>query len=240
METLKKIWEYIKNNWKNVLLVLFAIVIVILLIMQGCTRTENSHLKINVKALTDSVQVIETKNGELVYAKQALILEKNELEEYLNISKKERKELEKILDDKLSYIAKLEGSVRVDTFTCVDTMYVDSLTHIKFNYQDNWLAMDGLTTIKDNPTTTINNISMSVPLQVGLTDNYRIFVKTPNPYVSFTDIDGAVIEKPSNGTKPKRWNLGVQVGVGAGYNLLHRNISVGPYIGVGISYGFDF
>lgn len=229
-----------KERIKTISIIVLSIVVLALLIMQGCVRHSNKNLNNNIKALTDSMQVLQTKNGELIYARQVFIIEKKELEKYLDITKKEIKDLERTLDDKLSYIAKLEGSVRVDTFTCVDTMYVDSLTHIKFNYQDNWLAMDGLTTIKDNTTTTINNISMSVPLQVGLTDNYRIFVKTPNPYVSFTDIEGAVIEKTSNGSKPKRWNLGVQVGVGAGYDLLHRNISVGPYIGVGIAYGFDF
>lgn len=242
METLKKIWEYIKNNWKNVLLILFAVVIVVLLIMQGCTRTENNHLKINVKALTDSVQVMETKNGELVYAKQALILEKNELEEYLNISKKERKELEKILDDKLSYIAKLEQTVRVDTFRCVDTMYVENgITHIGFNYKDKWVELDGETTLVDSvPQTQVNTLAMDAPLTVGLTDEYRIFVKTANPYVSFSNIEGAVIEKPSNGTKPKRWNIGIQVGIGGSYGLINQKFDFGPYIGAGISYGFGF
>ena len=240
MDKIKTILNFLKNNWKNILLIMFAIVIVILLLLQGFTRTDNRNLKNNIKALTDSMQVLETKNGDLVYARQALILEKKELEEYLGLSKKEIKELEKTLDDKLSYIAKLEGTVRVDTFTCVDTMYVDSLTHIDFKYKDKWFALSGTTIVSESPLTTINNVQMDVPLQVGLTDNYRIFVKTPNPYVSFTDIEGAVIEKTSNGSKPKRWNLGVQVGIGAGYDLLHKNITVGPYLGVGISYGFGF
>jgi hypothetical protein len=40
--------------------------------------------------------------------------------------------------------------------------------------------------------------------------------------------------------KPKRWNIGVQGGVGVGYDLLHNNITAGPYIGIGVSYGFNF
>ena len=229
---MKKILPYIT--------IVLAVAVVVLAIMQGCTRTNNRNLKNNIKALTDSMQVLESKNGDLIYARQALIVEKKELEKYLNLSKKEIKDLERTLDDKLSYIAKLEGTVRVDTFTCIDTMYIDSLTHINFNYKDKWFALSGTTIVSELPMTTINNVQMDVPLQVGLTDNYRIFVKTPNPYVSFSTIEGAVIEKPSNGTKPKRWNIGIQVGIGTGFDLLHKNITVGPYIGAGISYGFGF
>lgn len=229
---------------KNILLILFSVVIVVLLIMQGCTRTENKHLKTNIKALSDTIQVMETKNGELVYAKQALILQKNELEEYLNITKKERKELEKLLDDKLSYIAKLEGQIKIDTLVCHDTViHEKDITSISFKYDDIFLKLNGCTThdkINDCWRTQINNIAIDAPLTVGLTDEYRIFVKTSNPYVSFSTIEGAVIDKPSNGTKPKRWNIGIQVGIGGSYGLINKKLDFGPYIGAGISYGFAF
>lgn len=36
--------------------------------------------------------------------------------------------------------------------------------------------------------------------------------------------------------KPKRWGIGVQVGAGVQYGTIHKQMDVGPYIGVGISY----
>ena len=41
--------------------------------------------------------------------------------------------------------------------------------------------------------------------------------------------------------KPRRWSIGVQGGVGVGYDCIHNNFSVGPYIGVGIAFNiFNF
>ena len=36
--------------------------------------------------------------------------------------------------------------------------------------------------------------------------------------------------------KPKRWGIGVQAGMGVQYGTIHKQMDVGPYIGVGISY----
>lgn len=38
----------------------------------------------------------------------------------------------------------------------------------------------------------------------------------------------------------KNWNIGIQAGIGCQYGLLNKDFDVGPYLGVGISYGFDF
>ena len=47
-----------------------------------------------------------------------------------------------------------------------------------------------------------------------------------------------------NGLKTKQkaphWNLGIQVGFGTQYNLVTNKFGYGPYIGVGISYGWCF
>lgn len=75
---------------------------------------------------------------------------------------------------------------------------------------------------------------MDVPLTFYVTGK-EIAVKSKNPYVNFTEIQGA-----RNITKPKRWNVGIQAGFGVGYNLLDKNLTLGPYIGVGVSYGFNF
>lgn len=36
--------------------------------------------------------------------------------------------------------------------------------------------------------------------------------------------------------KPKKWGIGVHAGMGVQYGTIHKQMDVGPYIGVGISY----
>ena len=86
---------------------------------------------------------------------------------------------------------------------------------------------------------TLDSVAMNVPLTVGLTDDYQIFVKTANPYVSFPSIDGAYIKAPEK-VKSKHWNVGVQVGFGVQYGTIKKSFDVGPYVGFGVSYGWCF
>jgi len=230
------------ENWSKLLVIVLVIVCIILLMSQCSTSRKNDNLKNNIKSLTDSVQVLELKNGDLVYAKQTLILEKNELEEYLGISKKERKELEKKLDASLALISQLSGQVRIDTLLMKDSIYISEDTvKVYFKYDDRWVALNGNTVVVDSTaSTTINEIQMDVPLTMGLTDDYKVFVESGNPYIKFTDINSAAIEGSVVKKKKTYWNVGAQVGIGAQYGLIHKQLDLGPYVGVGIAFGWDF
>ena len=57
-----------------------------------------------MKHLTDTITQKDLKNGELLCYNQSLVLEKQELEKYLQISHQEVKDLERKLDSKLLYI----------------------------------------------------------------------------------------------------------------------------------------
>ena len=67
-------------------------------------------------------------------------------------------------------------------------------------------------------------------------DNGRIYIKSDNPYVKY-DYVTAIQEQQK---KPKRWNIGFQTGLGFQYGMINRVVDVGPYIGVGVSWGFGF
>lgn len=243
-ENNNKIWTFIKNNWKDTLIIFSIIIIIILIMPTTCTNRKNENLTNNIKALTDSVQTLNLKNGELLSAKQSLILEKKELEKYLDISKKDVNDLEKKLNSSLALIAKLNGGIHVDTIMMTDSVIIHNDTiDSYFNYTDKWICLDGHTSLLNNyATTTINNISMSADLKMGMTDDYKVFVTTDNPYLTFNEIDAAAIDGSVVREKKKRWNIGAQLGIGAGYNLASKTdkFFIGPYIGVGISYGFDF
>ena len=216
----------------------------VLIGVSTCSSRQIKQANHNIHALRDSIEVVELNNGELIYEKESLILEKKELEEYLDISKRDVRDLERKLDSKLAYISKLEGQIKIGPEIVIkdSLIYVDNtLAKYSFDYNDKWFSFNGLTTFTERiGTTTISNIKIPVPLKVGLTDDYIIFAQSDNPYLSFSDIQGAAVDKERFAQKPKRWNIGLQVGIGAQYGLIGKGFDVGPYVGVGLSYGFPF
>ena len=232
---------FFNKNWKNILLIVFSCIIVALLMSTTCTKQKLDIANNNIAALTDTVHTYQLKNGELMYEKQGYILEKKELEKYLEISKGEVKDLEKKLGSALSTISKLHGQIKVDTIVAHDSVYLDqdSVYHNKFKYEDRWLVFNGVSTFSFNPfnaNTTINDISMDVPLKVGMSTDNKWFVTSENPYVNFTSVEGANLA-PSN---KKRFTLGIQVGVGPsfGYGILGTSggtVYHGWYFGAGVN-----
>ena len=231
------IWDKVKN----IALIVLGIICIALLLSTTCANQKNRQYEENIEAYKDSIHTLHLSNGELLAYKKSFMDENKNLHEYLNMSKKEYKELEKKLNEKIDYISELESNIRVDSIVMHDSVYIgsDSTIIIPFSYSDKWIALGGETTVFDSTCaeTKIDSIKMDIPLVVGFDRNNKFFAETENPYVNFTSINSAVSTKNN---KPKRWNVGVQVGVGAQYDLIHKTFGIGPYVGVGIAYGFDF
>ena len=228
---LSKIKDYVKNG----LLILLTILCIILLLFSKCTADKNERLQNNIEVLTDSVRVTELKNGDLLYSKQILEVDNKELAEAVDLEKSKRKEVEKELGEKIKFLAKVDGEIRVDTLILKDTVVeTDFGSRINFNFKDQYLSLDGTTCLSNGiAQTKINSLSMDVPVFLGKTKNKQFFIRSENPYVSFPNI--RVAEEI---TRPKKWGLGIQVGIGCGYNLVDKGFFAGPYIGLGLSYNF--
>ena len=226
-----KIKDYVKDGF----LILLTILCIILLLFSKCTADKNKRLQNNIEVLTDSVRVTELKNGDLLYSKQILEVENKELSEAVGLEKSKRKEVEKELGEKIKLLAKVDGKIRVDTLILKDTVVeTDFGNRINFNFNDQYLSLDGITCLSNGiAQTKINSLSMDVPVFIGKTNNKQFFIRSENPYVSFPNI--RVAEEI---TRPKRWGLGIQVGIGCGYNLVDKGFFAGPYIGFGLSYNF--
>lgn len=201
----------------------------------------------NLKAARGHIEQVELKNGELLTSRDSYIATINDLEDLLDISKKEAKEIQRQLDSKIAYISKLESEVRVEYIETVrdSIIYIDNDPNVAtstFRYNDKWVDLIGRNDFtfgeKFSYNTIIESLSIDVPLNVGLTNDYQIFVKTPNPYVSFTNIDGAVIDNSVLKPRKKRFNWGLQLGFGATYDIIDKDIAVGPYAGVGAEFNF--
>lgn len=237
--------EFFKKHWKDALLVVFSLVCIALIMSTTCANRKNNVLENNISALNDTVKTYQLKNGELMYEKQGFIAEKKELEQYIGVKEKEVKDIEKKLGAALATISKLEGQISVDTLPMQDSItHIQDTTIIHFYYSDSWLKMDGTTIYKDPfVCTTLNSLNMRVPVKVGTSVDNQWFVTTDNPYVQFTSIEGANLEK----AKPKRWTIGVQGGVGGfvGWGICGAQdgivrsgwvVGAGGYIGFGVTY----
>lgn len=196
----------------------------------------------NLNVYRGQIEELELKNGDLVTSRDSYIAKTSELEDLLNISKKEVRELKNTLGSKVAYISKLESQISTGPII----IEKDSIVYIEktklesyFKYSDDWLSLKGITRIDgDNGSTEISGINMLVPLKVGLTDNYQIFVQTPNPYISFNEIEGAVIDGSRLAPKKKRFSWGIQAGFGVMYDVIRKDIAIGPYGGLGIEFNF--
>lgn len=199
----------------------------------------------NLIAYKGQLSEVELQNKNLLVAKDSYIATINDLEEQLDITKKEAKEIQRQLDSKIAYISKIEQSVNVEYVEVIkdSIVYVNNQHAIaKFHYNDEWMRFDGENAFRFGNnfdyTTRVQNISITAPLTIGLTNDYQIFVTSPNPYITFTDIEGSVIENSVLKPRKKRFNWGLQFGFGTMYDVIKKDLAIGPYGGIGAELNF--
>ena len=233
---------------KTLIIIIEGIALLLVLgIVWGVFRSKLNVSDQNLKAARGEIELLESKNNELIYSRDSYILQKNDLELQLGITKKEVKELEKKLNGTLTYISELEGKIVIKEIVTVRDSIIyktpnNALSH--FRYNDKWVTINGTNDIffENNKireiTTVLDSLSMGVDLQVGLVNNNKIFVKTDNPYITFNSIEGAYLDKKISNTKRVKFTWGFQVGFGVNYGLVNKAVDVGPYGGFGIGMSF--
>lgn len=232
--------EWMKKNWGIIVSILLNILLLIVgILLITHYKNEAAVSEHNYQTAIGELNVVKTKNGELIAERDSYVATVKDLEK-LNISSQaEIKRLEKTLDKDLEYIAALKTEINIRP-EVHDTIYVigDTLKS-DWGSHDKWYALNGSTVVVDSTiTTTVENLQVNVPLTVGLTDSWSIFVKTDNPYVGFNSIEGAVLDKDlyTKKTSPRRWGLGINAGFGCGYDLIGKTFYAGPGIQVGVYY----
>ena len=222
-----------------------VILIGLLALVWGYYNNKLNDSEQNIKAMRGRVEQVELQNSQLLASRDSYIATINDLEELLNVTKKEVRAIQQQLDSKIAYISKIEQNIKVEYIEVVkdSIVYVTNNKLIAtFHYQDNWLSFNGENEFEFGDSTdyktSICNININAPLTVGLTDDYKIFITTPNPYVSFSSIEGAVLDNSIIKPKKKRFNWGIQLGVGAMYDIIKKDVAVGPYGGIGGEFNF--
>ena len=238
---LKYLWE---NNKKDIFQVLLIVILFVwaLISMQRCSMMKHNYetAQNNIVALTDSIEYYECKTGELVAQKTMLIGEIKDLKE------SHSKELNCLYDDLNSMkrknaqmAAQLKGFIDnpvKDTIWKYDTIKFEKSLIQPFDFSDKWRILSGNITLKDDTIgLNIKEDQVFFDYTIAIEDGC-IYIKSDNPYVKY-DYVTAIQEQQK---KPKRWNIGFQAGFGFHYGMFNKTIDVGPYLGVGVSWGFGF
>ena len=231
----KKAWVYIILETLLFLTIIFSLV--------RCNGNKIDTLEHNISTYKSEIEYITTENNELISAKQSLILTETELREELNLTKKEMKELNKKLGEKIAYISRLESQIDIkDTIYLVgDTVYItDGIVTKRFSWSDEWTSFEASVTGKNIASSdmTIDRFHIDLDLDIGLTDDYKFWAKTSNPYVSFTDINSMIIDGSTVNRKDKRLHHGITVGIGLNYGLINKTLDIGPSVIYGFTYSF--
>ena len=240
-DLLKDLWT---NNKKDIFQVLVMVILFVwaLLSMQRCSIMKHNYetAQNNIVALTDSIEYYECKTGELVAQKTILIGEIKDLKE------SHSNELNCLYDDLNSMkrknaqiAAQLKGFIDnpvKDTIWKYDTIKFEKSLIQPFNFSDKWRILSGNITLKDDTIgLNIKEDQVFFDYTIAIEDGC-IYIKSDNPYVKY-DYVTAIQEQQK---KPNHWNIGFQAGFGFQYGMFNKTIDVGPYLGVGVSWGFEF
>ena len=231
----KKYWIYI---------VLEAIIFIFIIgTMAMCNNNKTKLLEHNLDTYKDTVNIVKLENQELLSYKKTFILTEKELRTELDISKQEIKNLEKKLNSNIAYIAKLEGQINIkDSIVFkTDTIYItNNFVTKNFYIKNDWLYMNAILSGSsiENSELTLDSINMLVPLDVGLTDDYKFWAKSKNPYLSITNINGGAVYKSEIAKKEKHFHHGIYLGFGINYGIINKVLDVGPSFGYCVVYTF--
>ena len=240
-DLLKDLWT---NNKKDIFQVLVMVILFVwaLISMQRCSILKHNYdtAQNNIVALTDSIEYYECKTGELVAQKTMLIGEIKDLKE------SHSKELNCLYDDLNSMkrknaqmAAQLKGFIDnpvKDTIWKYDTIKFEKSLIQSFDFSDKWRILSGNITLKDDTIgLNIKEDQVFFDYTIAIEDGC-IYIKSDNPYVKYDYV--IAIQKQQK--KPNHWNIGFQAGFGFQYGMFNKTIDVGPYLGVGVSWGFGF
>lgn len=232
-----------KKSW--IVIVLEAIMFIILLgAISRCSSDKIDLLEHNISAYKSQIEYVELENSNLLIAKESLILSESQAREELEMTKEETRELKKKLGSAVAQINKLQSQIELkDTvYMKGDTVYVDKKDNTTkiFTWNDQWTSLRAKlwgTSIQYSQLS-IYDLKMNIPITFGVTDDYKVFATSPNPYVTFDDMTSATIYGSSVAPKRKRFHHGIFVGFGVNYGIITNKVDIGPSFGYGFMYSF--
>lgn len=249
---LKNILRWVTDPKNRTIMLFIGIIISGVFMFQQHNRinkllVEKQTYSSNAIALTDSLQDYKTDNGDLIAQKGALQTSKYQLK---ILNNELYVEIQKEKDKPPKTITKIQTVVRRDTVFTNSSEYEylgESAYRITWEYKEsgewglralkgnsrfNFLGDSTISNIRSQITKDIFQMSISTGFRETPDGNLQAFARTSAPNVTFTQVDGAIIDPNSYINIPqKRWGIGFHIGWG-----LSSEFKPTPYIGVGLSY----
>ena len=237
-------------------ILLAAIVVLILLNLKQCQsngdlKNQKDLYSSNLDALRDTVRIEKNKAGQIEFSKQALISQNGDLEK---LNKKLAEEV-KNAKGKVIYVQSASGTIDntptdpqiiTNTVKIYDRSTSVISTSVDTTFDDNnYRKLSLETTVKTDSGKIISSTSqvkkdeISFNIITGLKEEkgkLRIFIRSDYPGLSFSKIDGSLVDPQKSETlkkmfPPKRFGAGLMIGYG-----LTQNMTPGFFIGAGIQY----
>ena len=129
----------------------------------------------------------------------------------------------------------VEPEIRTDTLWLYDTCFIEKPTpHIVRVVDTMLVPVTDTVHVRDS-------VFISIPKEEKVYEDstYRAVVSGYMPSLDSISIFQATKYITTTITIPqktRRWGIGVQAGIGLQYGTFHKQMDVGPYIGVGVSY----
>jgi hypothetical protein len=230
-----------------------AVLVLFALLGRSCNNIKNSDAinQQNIKALTDTITTVKTKNGQLQYQKAILFASKEDLEK---INKDLKKELDKIKGGKPEVIIKTDVRYVGSMLNLGTDLVVleDGSLGLKFAHKTQSRSLEGISKFrvvqtpneKDIPgkvevipgITQITNDEIQFGLTVGIkkeTDGTRnIFVIPSDTNLKITNIIGANLGKEPI---PKKKHFGFGPSIQVGYDFFNQR----PAMSIGLSLQYN-
>jgi hypothetical protein len=224
--------------WKEIALIVLSVILIIFAVFHfervGDLKFEKERWEHNSKAAIDTITYYKDRNGNLYAEKLAYIATVDELK----ILNRELHDNIEVLNRKV--VAGVNTRIIVhDSIAVHDTVIIDNTLPFQekiIRFSDSILSERiGIGVYPDRIITTYVDYTLSLPLEIYLTKDKSVIVKSVNnatfPYIN-SYVDPSLFQPP----REKKWSVGVGFGAGFHYGLFNRNIDVGPYLGLQINY----
>jgi cell division protein FtsB len=221
----------VANRWFNISFIILLAVIGFVIWQHAKTAVAVHTQEQNLKAMADTVRIIETANGELMFEKAAFVSEVAQLK---TLNAKLYTQIKQLREENRTAVVATNMSVEA-TGAIRDTIAIEMHSDTTFTqtFKDELLEANFDVTVK-TPHIRFDNFNYHVqlPLNVNVTSDRNVVVSSANPKIRITDLNAWVDEELVSKPAPKRWGLGVIGGYGLGLG----SGGGGLFVGLGISY----
>lgn len=228
-----------KYKWKIIYTALTCLMFVFLCFSIHQCNTYKRMNDNNITALTDTINLYKSKNGNIIAEKTTLYATIKDLKKINDSLYNVVKDINIKNPDNIVYVNTTIEYEKHDTLFLINNDTIKNTCKIeqKFDFTNKYRSLQGnVYYYRGNTQDTLGiNISkdlVNVDFTTILKDN-KIYISSSNPYVKYNDI---ISINTKQNSKNKRFGVGPMIGVGINHKLQFT-----PFIGVGLTYNiFQF